>query len=354
MISVTRPEPADDLTKTLGKRNGRTGLTEVEAALWFFENVAPTLDPMPAKPVEAPDFEVYSDPVVKAALNTAFDGRCAYCESRYEHVAPMDVEHYRPKGGVIGPDGKLRKPGYYWLAAAWDNLLPSCIGCNRAREQPQKLPDGRIVEATTGKANLFPLLGGTLHATRSGEEALEQPLLLDPCRDDPGPHLLFRSDGYVEPRRSQEEASAPRGLNTIKVCGLYRAALVETRRKAATRLRDVMETILAADRNCRIYPADDHFTRMLRRAEASLVTLVADLDYRALTSELISLFDRVRPAVDLYARRETVWDVSRSEADRRALVDATRTLVDLHADAGLHQPFVEELYGLADIPVGRL
>lgn len=50
--------------------------------------------------------------------------------------APLDVEHFRPKSEIDEVDPATFRPvpgraptapGYYWLAAAWSNLLPSCI-----------------------------------------------------------------------------------------------------------------------------------------------------------------------------------------------------------------------------------
>lgn len=66
----------------------------------------------------------------------------------------MDVEHYRPKGGYLDPDGTLCQPGYYWLAADWNNLFPSCIDCNREREQIMVKGQAKKL----GKANKFPLV----------------------------------------------------------------------------------------------------------------------------------------------------------------------------------------------------
>ena len=43
------------------------------------------------------------------------------------------MEHYRPKARVSTEQGD--KPGYYWLAARWENLLPSCTDCNSPRKQ---------------------------------------------------------------------------------------------------------------------------------------------------------------------------------------------------------------------------
>ena len=79
-----------------------------------------------------PGFTRYKHDTVKEALEALFHGKCAYCESDYAGTQPVDIEHYRPKGEVEGvPD----HPGYWWLAAEWENLLPSCIDCNRKRRQ---------------------------------------------------------------------------------------------------------------------------------------------------------------------------------------------------------------------------
>lgn len=357
MISVLRAPPSNTLAAILAKR-GTRGLTEREAAVWFYEDIVPIInpvpDPFPTKPGEAPDFNVYSDTAVKIELHELFGGHCAYCESRYDHVSPMDVEHYRPKGGVIETDGKLSKPGYYWLAADWDNLLPSCIGCNRARSQEETQASGKVVQATTGKANQFPLAEGSARAKAAGEEAAEDALLLDPCRDDPRPHLMFRSDGYVEPRKSPEEDAKPRGMATIGVCGLDRASLVESRRRAATRLRAAMDSILSADHDCRAHPGQDFYRRRRERAEAAFAELSADLDYRALTQELHALFETARTAIGDYFKAKAAWQADPSDSNRATFVGAARGISQLHANAGPHQAFVTELYGLADIPLERL
>lgn len=357
MISVARPPLPQALGAVLEKR-GASGLTEREASIWFHAGVPPAFDPvpnpLPTKPGEAPEFKAYGDPAVKTALHTLFGGHCAYCESRYDHVSPMDVEHFRPKGAVIEADGKLSKPGYYWLAADWDNLLPSCIGCNRARSQEQALADGTTVTDTSGKANLFPLAGGSVRAKASGEEATERALLLNPCRDDPRLYLLFRSDGWVEPRAGAEERAEPRGLATIEVCGLDRASLVESRRRAATRLREAMDSVLSADYDCRFHPGVPRYLLFRERKEADLDRLTDDLDYRALTGELRALFATARAAIGEYFAKEATWQAAPTPENRAQFVEAAKAIVGLHAGADLHRPFVTELYGLADIPLERL
>jgi hypothetical protein len=78
-------------------------------------------------------FKAYKSKVIVNALNKHFGFKCAYCESFYGATAPPDVEHYRPKGEIV--DGKhTLRPGYYWVAVEWKNLLPSCRDCNSLRK----------------------------------------------------------------------------------------------------------------------------------------------------------------------------------------------------------------------------
>lgn len=124
------------------------------------------------------DYKVYKNPDIRAELEKAFGGKCAYCETYYAATQPVAIEHYRPKGEVtIG--GKRVPPGYYWLASEWTNLLPSCTDCNSPRKQD--LPDDT---RTAGKANAFPLASEASRATTPGGEKREKRLLLcDVSRD---------------------------------------------------------------------------------------------------------------------------------------------------------------------------
>src|SRR5262249_2349347 len=137
-------------------------------------------------------FKAYKVAGVANALNALFHGKCAYCESRMATVHPSDIDHYRPKSAIL-IDGKQTKPGYYWLAAAWGNLLPSCIYCNRPNRH-----EFRHEKVTLGKGTHFPLSNEKSRARRSSHKQrleAEKPLILDPCgKIDPRNHLEFEED----------------------------------------------------------------------------------------------------------------------------------------------------------------
>jgi uncharacterized protein (TIGR02646 family) len=184
------------------------------------------------------EYEAYKHEAVKALLNETFHRKCAYCESSYAAVAPVDVEHYRPKGGVAIA-GELKKPGYYWLAAEWKNLLPSCIDCNR--ERTQTFPD--LEPALSGKANKFPLASEASRATEPGKERDERRLLLHPYLDRPDTHLEFIERGLIRPRLDSRNRESRKGKASIETYGLRRRYLVDARAARELEIRAWMRSI---------------------------------------------------------------------------------------------------------------
>lgn len=191
-------------------------------------------------------FSAYGDPSVRQALGQLFHHKCAYCESRYAGTQPVDVEHWRPKARVDEDEGEEKidfNHGYYWLAASWANLLPSCIDCNRRREQLLE-SDGTL--RTVGKGNRFPLAPGSRRATALGEEVLEEPLLLNPYTDDPTEHLEFIEEGVVRPKLVRvTRRPSPKGKASIEVYALNRTALVQDRREVVLLIRQRMWMVLS-------------------------------------------------------------------------------------------------------------
>ena len=88
MIRVRLPDPPQEL---LDK-----GAIELAKARAHFGDPA-----LEGKPFT---FAAYKLDAVKEALNAAFGFKCAYCESFFGATQPLDVEHFRPKSGVLVGD----------------------------------------------------------------------------------------------------------------------------------------------------------------------------------------------------------------------------------------------------------
>ncbi|CAN5904847.1 hypothetical protein BH23PLA1_BH23PLA1_19460 [soil metagenome] len=152
---------------------------------------------------------IYAAKSVKNALRKAQNGKCCFCESKFTHVSYGDVEHYRPKAGYQQKEADpLGRPGYYWLAYEWSNLLLCCQICNQRQ-----------------KKNHFPLRRPSRRARCHRDDlSKEEPLLIHPAQDEPSKHIRYR----------QEYAFAVRGnkigQTSIKLLGLNREELVEVRR----------------------------------------------------------------------------------------------------------------------------
>ncbi|HRF80352.1 MAG TPA: hypothetical protein PL070_09725 [Flavobacteriales bacterium] len=199
------------------------------------------------------EFKAYKAPSVSAGLERLFQGKCAYCESYYTRTQPVDIEHWRPKARVEDSAGN-KVPGYPWLAMAWENLLPSCIDCNRARKQLALRYENnvlRMVEILQGKADQFPLLDEKKRVTRPGSPLdAEQPLILDPCTDDPAQFFRFDTEGAILPKDQRPRSAAgklrrDRALKSIEVYALNRKGLVDERKERILILRSRFDLIAA-------------------------------------------------------------------------------------------------------------
>lgn len=236
-------------------------------------------------------YTAYKAPDVRATLEGAFGGKCAYCETYYAATQPVAIEHYRPKGGVL-IDGSLVPPGYYWLASDWLNLLPACTDCNSPRGQD--LPGGR---RTAGKANAFPLASERTRATAPGTEGQEQRLVLHPYLDFPEKHLEFVwdtgtvSDGWVEPKRNPSGRVSPKGRHTIEVCALQRRGLVAARRDRLLDLVAHLEAVVEAYENVSRHPGDPTLVTQYERRLAEVSRFVADdAPYSTMARQVVAAY----------------------------------------------------------------
>lgn len=109
-----------------------------------------------------------------AALKKCQGNKCCFCE---KPVATADIEHFRPKSAWQQAKGVApQKPGYFWLAYSWSNMLIACGDCN----------------SKTNKGNLFPVNGA--RAVYPSDCKTEDKILINPTEEDPSNCITFRLD----------------------------------------------------------------------------------------------------------------------------------------------------------------
>ena len=200
-------------------------------------------------------------------LDNVFHGKCAYCETFTEAGQWGDAEHYRPKGRVdyCDPPGtELRRaqtedengqpmdhPGYFWLAYHWENLFPACQKCNSGEGKQNQFPAAQHHAFARRNAPNQPgsvAAGLTLYYPEPTElDSVEQPLLLNPYKDEPDLHLCFGECGIVSARKDQADHDSARGDHSIAVYRLRRDGLLRERARAQ---RSALRIFLCAYQNC--------------------------------------------------------------------------------------------------------
>lgn len=196
------------------------------------------------------DHGTYAHKDVKQRLVADQNGKCAYCEQSLNGDYG-DVEHYRPKAGYCANNGeKLVKPGYYWLAYDWGNLLLSCTKCNRSY-----------------KKNLFPVLDESTRDVLHREVGKERPLLINPSVDEPGEHICF--ERFVVKPKTIDEQVDPIGQTTIETFQLNDRADLVDRRRQRWEEYDTLRLLMRAIKLCpdlftaeEVRVASDIFGRM--------------------------------------------------------------------------------------------
>lgn len=140
-------------------------------------------------------------------LLAAQRGKCVFCESALTFSKLYAVAHFRPHSNAIIQEETTPRH-YYWLAFEWSNLLVLCVECHRLR------------------GNRWPINGDLAAVGMSGAELdREQPLVIDPYRDDPSKHFVADDSGRLI-------GMTGAGQTTIEVFSLNRVSLVTERRRA--------------------------------------------------------------------------------------------------------------------------
>ena len=167
-------------------------------------------------------FGAYNDDALKNELRQVFF-KCAYCDSNYSHVYDGDIEHYRPKGRVFGKTPA--KPGYYWLANNWDNLLLACQHCNQERKHEVYCTK---TKEKFGKADHFPLSDETKRVTAPDQSFADEDevrLLINPCIDNPEKHFEYDKETGIIIWLTEM------GEKSVDTYALQRPYLVQQRQK---------------------------------------------------------------------------------------------------------------------------
>ncbi len=165
------------------------------------------------------DSNIYGHDEVKGRLIGIQDYKCCFCESKIGHISFGDVEHFRPKAGWVQNDEKINKPGYYWLAYNWENLMLSCQICNQRH-----------------KRNFFPLLSHSSRALSHADDIkLEQPVFINPTSEEVEKLITFNEEIPKAVNDNQ------RGSETIIKLGLDRELLNEQRRQTLNKIRDIYD-----------------------------------------------------------------------------------------------------------------
>ena len=194
----------------------------------------------------------YAPEDVKEKLYLSHFGKCAYCETRIIHSQYGDVEHFRPKKGIVSrnKDGKrlVINDAYFWRAFNWDNLVLSCGTCNQTYKKNffELLPDLRPTKGEADYSGVGPVeleQVAVIRQSPSNPEINEWAVLIDPCSEDPRLFIAFDPrtgeavpSPLIDLTRSDPKLSYARAARTIAVMGLNRPALLEMRVQHLLRL----------------------------------------------------------------------------------------------------------------------
>ena len=182
------------------------------------------------------------------------------CEGEFSAHVAGDVEHFRPKGSIKLPTGRIY-PGYYWLAYEPTNLYFACPDCNEYR-----------------KGDRFPLSDESKRARSHHQPVAAEPnLILDPGGPvDPRDHIRFAADFPV--------GLTDRGRETIRALRLDREPLNKRRRTVINRLRGEQEIIRLGAGDTR--PAA--IARVRAASEALQNAVKPDAEFSAAAQDLLA------------------------------------------------------------------
>lgn len=129
------------------------------------------------------------------------NSKCWYTEAP-QTGTDTDVDHFRPKNAVKDvkhPGTNDKHPGYWWKAFDPENYRYSCIVANRRRKDVE-------TDHVGGKADHFPIWEEVHRAWCENDDCdVEQPLLIDPCKQSEVALLTFGENGEAMARHSEDD-----------------------------------------------------------------------------------------------------------------------------------------------------
>jgi uncharacterized protein (TIGR02646 family) len=186
------------------------------------------------------DHTAYAQADVRNALNLMFNGNCAYCESKGNHLMTLHIEHFRPKGGIKSIP-KKEHPGYYWLAADWNNLMLSCENCNQRKVYVLANGSGK----TLGKGTYFGILDENFRLKYDESCTLEEPyrLLLNPTLDPVEDYIDYEPDGTIKPKQGILGIENQRVITSIEYFALSRIDLQKFRARKYNKVNSAIRNL---------------------------------------------------------------------------------------------------------------
>lgn len=166
-----------------------------------------------------------SIPRVMEELRAVFVNKCVYCEVIIDNEPDAVVlNFFRPPEGALQVDGTVDPDHYWWLSWEWSNLYLACATCGR------------------NKGNKFPTNKGRAQVGSYGSALQrEEPLLIDPCLENPSDYLIFKESGDVFCKEGSD-----RGKLTIDILDLNRDELRARRETKAKEIKILLQECLRA------------------------------------------------------------------------------------------------------------
>ena len=171
---------------------------------------------------------------MKTDLSALSENKCWYSEAK-EPQSGFDVDHFRPKKRAKRSDDE-EDEGYPWLAFEVENYRISAIKSNR----PNKNPTTGITE---GKADWFRLLDGSPKACWDDRCCdKEQPMLLDPCKEEDVKLLTVDGDGRIVASKICMGRNKLRVDESITRYGLNLDGIITERKRIIRQVTSLLES----------------------------------------------------------------------------------------------------------------